>query len=99
MIRKNEDNQTIFDFITSNQVQAIITAAGLLGVIFNIYLVGKLAPLASSINTLEARANHTDQELIEFIPRSELEANFNPIKEDIRDIKQDIKDIKNSLVK
>lgn len=93
----NDKNQTLFQFIQSNQVQAIITATGLLGVIFNFYLVSKLAPIASSIDSLEARADHTDAELIEFVPRAELEATFRPIQEDIQEIKQDVRDIKNLL--
>lgn len=93
----NEKRQTIFEFIQSTQVQAIITLFGLLVVILNLYIASRLSPLVVSINSLEARADSTDSSLLEFVPRRELELTFHPIQEDISEIKQDVKEIKNLL--
>lgn len=87
----NEKSQTIFQFIESRQVQALVTATGILVLLANVWLASKLAPLAASIDSLEARADHSDSTLINFVPRSELIAIIEPIREDVAEIKQDIK--------
>lgn len=93
----NEKTQTFFDFFNSPQVVALITAGGLLVALLNLYLVAKLSPLATAINSLEARADHTDSTIITFIPRAELEALIVPIREDVVEMKTDIKDIKRAI--
>ena len=93
----NEKSQTVFEFFLSKQVQAIITASGLLAVIFNLYLVSKLSPLASAIDALNVRANHLDTTVTQYVPRNELATQFESIKEDVKEIKEDIRDIKNIL--
>lgn len=98
-MKKTNDNQTIFQFIESRQVQALITGLGLFALIGNIWIASKLAPLANSIDTLRARADHTESEILEFIPRAELEATLNPIKEDVREIKSDVKEIRQLLTR
>lgn len=96
---KDEKNQTIFQFIESRQVQALITALGLFALMGNIWIASKLAPLASDIDSLEARAESTDASLIRFVPREELNATFEPIKEDLKEIKSDVKDIRQLLAR
>lgn len=92
-----DDRQTIFEFIQSPQVQAIITGLGLLVLMANLWLATKLSPLAVSINNLEARADHTDQSLLTFTPKGELEALINPLREDVIEIKVDIREIKQAI--
>lgn len=70
---------------------------GLLVALLNLYLVAKLSPLATAIDSLEARADHTDSTIITFIPRAELEALIVPIREDVVEMKTDIKDIKRAI--
>lgn len=93
MARKN-DTQTVFEFIRSREVQAILTALGVIVLMANLWLVSKLSPLAASIDALIIRADHTDQELIELVPRNELELTIEPLKEDVTEIKTDVKEIK-----
>jgi len=87
-------NQTVFEFIRSREVQAILTALGVIVLLANLWLVNKLSPLAASIDSLEARADRADQELIELVPRKELELTIEPMKEDLVEIKSDVKEIK-----
>lgn len=94
---KNEKTQTFFDFFNSPQVVALITVGGLLVALLNLYLVAKLSPLATAIDSLEARADHTDSAIISFIPRAELEAMIVPIREDVVEIKQSIRRIEDKL--
>lgn len=93
----NDSKQTIFQFLTSTQTQAIITGTGVLVVLLNLYIAARLTPLVNSINSLEARADHTETSLINFVPKSELLLIVNPITEDLSEIKQDVKDIKNAI--
>lgn len=96
-MKQTNERQTIFEFIQSPQVTAIISAMGLLVLLANLWIVSKLAPLATSIHTLEARADHTDQSLLTFTPKGELEALINPIREDVAEIKTDLRDIKQAI--
>jgi hypothetical protein len=88
------NTQTIFEFIRSREVQAILTALGVIVLMANLWLVSKLSPLTASIDALTARADHTDNKIVEFIPRRELELTIDPLKEDIGEIKSDVKEIK-----
>lgn len=94
---KDGNRQTLFEFIQSPQVTALVSAMGLLVLFANVWLVAKLAPLAASINRLEIRADSTDSALIQFIPRGEVELNLTPIREDISEIKSDVKEIKAAI--
>lgn len=93
------EKQTIFQFLTSTQTQAILTGAGILVVLLNLYIASRLSPLVVSINTLETRANNTETSLINFVPKSELLLMLDPITQDLGEIRQDVKDIKNAIGK
>lgn len=86
--------KNVFDYkqyIKENTIAIAIQVLGFLGLIFNIYLTSKLAPLAGDINAVKDRVYASEHSIDKLEDSSKLlykfEADIKTIKDDVQLIK------------
>lgn len=75
----------------SKTAQVIITLAGVVVALLNIWIVTKLAPLAKDLAVVTTRVEAVELREENFIPRGEITAELNGIKTEIEHLRDDLK--------